>query len=100
MNTSKSERRAARIAAAQARDAQIVEQATRDPFLVDWLRGSREKDPGAFQKALALAEREAARPSSPDHARALVALGGLRALQADDAERAARAAAAQTQGEV
>lgn len=90
MSTSKSQKRAQRVAAAQARDAQIVEGGARDPFLIDWLRGSREKDPAAFQKALALAEREAARPSSPDHARALVALGGLRALLADDAERAAR----------
>lgn len=91
--TPKTERRAARIAAAQARDAQIVAAAQRDPFLVDWLRGSREKDPAAFRRALDLAQREAARPSSPDHQRALVALGGLRALQAEDAERAARAAA-------
>lgn len=92
----KAQLRAARIAAAQARDAQIVAAAQRDPFLVDWLRGSREKDPAAFRKALDLAQREAARPSSPDHQRALVALGGLKALQAEDAARAA----AQTQGEV
>lgn len=90
MNTSKSQKRAARVAAAQARDAAVIEAGSRDPFLIDWLRGSRQKDPAAFQKALALAEREAARPSSPDHARALVALGGYRALLADDAERAAR----------
>ena len=89
MNT-KSQKRAARIEAARARDAAIVAAGQRDPFLLDWLRGSRERDPAAFQRALALAEREAARPSSPDHARALVALGGYRALQADDAERSAR----------
>ena len=89
MSTPKAERRAARIAAAQARDARIVEGGARDPFLLDWLRESRSLDPAAFKRALDLAQREAARPSSPDHQRALVALGGLRALQAEDAARAA-----------
>lgn len=85
------QKRAARLEAAQARDAAIVAQGERDPFLVDWLRGSRAKDPVAFERARRTTELAAARPSAPGHAQALVALGGFRALEAEDAERAARA---------
>lgn len=86
----KSERRQARIAAARARDAALLESGSRDPMLLDWLRGSRTTDPRGFARAIALARREAARPSSPDRDRALVALGGLRALIAHDTQTAVR----------
>jgi hypothetical protein len=73
----KSEERAARIAAAQKRDSAIVEAARRDPFLLDWMRQSRELNPMAFAQAVSMAKREARRPSSPDRDQALVALGGM-----------------------
>ncbi len=77
---SKSTQRAARTAAALARDSAIVDAARRDPFLLDWMQQSRELDPVGFARAISMAKREAARPSSPDRAQALVALGGLTEL--------------------
>lgn len=74
-------RKADRIAAAQARDAAIIEQAKRDPFLADWMTQSRTLDPKGFAKACAMARQTAQRPSSPDYQRALVALGGMAALE-------------------
>lgn len=79
----KAEKRAARTAAAQARDQALVERASGDPLLLDWLKKSRELDPRAFARAAAGARHHAARPSSPEHQRALVVLGGLQALEAE-----------------
>ena len=76
----KSDKRAARTAAAQSRDADLVEQAKRDPMLLDWMRESRKSDPAGFARAAAMSRYHAARPSSPDYQRALVAVGGLAAL--------------------
>lgn len=79
----KADTRVARQAAAQARDAELVERAKRDPFLIDYLRSSRDKDPAAFAQVAARVRAVARRPSSPDYRRALVSLGGLAALDAD-----------------
>ena len=79
----KAEQRAARQAAALARDADLVERAKRDPFLIAHLRNSRAADPAGFAEVAARIRAVAARPSSPDYRRALVSLGGLAALEAD-----------------
>ncbi len=79
----KADTRAARIAAAQARDADLVERAKRDPFLIAHLRNSRAADPKGFAEVAARVRAVAARPSSPDYRRALVSLGGLAALEAE-----------------
>lgn len=76
----KSEQRAARQAAAQARDAELVERAKRDPFLIAHLRNSRAADPKGFSEVAARVRSVAARPSDPDYRRALVSVGGLAAL--------------------
>lgn len=79
----KADTRAARQAAAQARDAELVERAKRDPFLIAHLRNSRAADPAAFAQVAARVRAKAARPSDPDYWRALVSLGGLAALEAE-----------------
>lgn len=79
----KADTRAARQAAAQARDADLVERAKRDPFLIAHLRNSRAADPVAFSQVAARVRAVAARPSDPDYRRALVSLGGLTALEAE-----------------
>ena len=79
----KSEQRAARAAAAQARDADLVERAKRDPFLIAHLRNSRATDPEGFAQVAAKVRSVAARPSDPDYRRALVSMGGLAALEAE-----------------
>lgn len=79
----KADTRAARQAAAQARDAELVERAKRDPFLVAHLRNSRAADPAAFAQVAARVRAVAARPSDPDYRRALVSLGGLAALESE-----------------
>lgn len=76
----KQEERAARQAAAQARDAELVERAKRDPFLIAHLRNSRAADPEGFAQVAARVRSVAARPSDPDYRRALVSVGGLAAL--------------------
>jgi hypothetical protein len=80
----KAEQRQQRTAAAQARDAQIIASGQRDPLLLDWMKESRQRDPAGFHKAAAHARHQAARPSSPERVQALVALGGLQALEAED----------------
>lgn len=81
----KSERREQRVAAARARDRAIIDQALRDPMLLDWMQQSRDANPAAFKRAALHALRTATRPSDPHYREALVALGGLQALGAADA---------------
>ena len=80
----KSERREQRIAAARARDRELIERASRDPMLLDWMQQSRQRDPRGFRRAAVQAMRVATRPSAPDYHEALVALGGLQALGTAD----------------
>lgn len=87
----KSDRRDQRIAAARARDQELIESASRDPMLLDWMQQSRKRDPQGFKRAALQAMRVATRPSAPDYQNALVALGGLKALATSDLAAKARA---------
>lgn len=74
---SKAGRRAARVAAAQARDCEWIRRGMSDVRTLETLRASDER---TLKAALLRASHDAARPSHPNHVKALVVLGGLQTL--------------------
>lgn len=80
----KAERRAARVAAAQARSCEWIRRGMGDAATLAHLR---ECDEHHLKAVLLRASRDAARPMSPDHVRGLVVLGALHAL-AQERQRA------------
>lgn len=73
----KAQRRAARVAAAQARDCEWIRRGMADPMTLGHLRGCSEAQ---LRAVLLRASSDAARPMSPNHIRGLVVLGALQAL--------------------
>lgn len=79
----KADRRATRVAAAQARQIELLAAGAKDSLLCGALQDARaERHPEAWRKALRKAERDAQRPSSPNYQQALVTLGAMRAVEA------------------
>lgn len=80
----KADRRAARVAAAQARSCGWIRRGMTDEATLAHLRTCSEHH---LKAVLVRASHDAARPMSPDHVRGLVVLGALHAL-AQERQRA------------
>ncbi len=80
----KADRRAARVAAAQARSLEWIRRGMQDADTLAQLRTCSEHH---LKAVLVRASHDAARPMSPDHVRGLVVLGALHAL-AQERQRA------------
>ena len=71
----------ARTEAAQHRDRELARMGGQDPLLRSELEAVRKEKPKADWRAVVeRVQRDAAKPSSADHQRAVVALGALRAM--------------------
>lgn len=73
----KADRRAARVAAAQARSCGWIRRGMQDEPTLAHLRGCDEHH---LKAVLVRASHDAARPMSPDHVRGLVVLGALETI--------------------
>ena len=78
----KADRQAARIAAAQARQVELLAAGAKDPLLCSALQDGRKEHPASWSKARQRAEHDAQRPSSANYQQALVALGAMQAVEA------------------
>jgi hypothetical protein len=79
----KADRRAARVAAAQARDLEWIRRGMADEVTLAHLRRCDEHH---LKAVLFRASADAARPMSENHVRGLVCLGALEALARDRME--------------